>query len=199
MILKPDIGQGNVLVNKDDYIRNTECLFRKKRKFQVLDKDPTLQSLNTVQNYLNTLFNRGKISNDDKKRMRPKFSQIGRAHGLPKTHKKFEVLLPFRPKVDTTNTPYYGIAKFLANLLNPLTLNDFTVKDSFDAADKTQQILMELFDSGYRFVSFDVILLFTNVTLAKSIDIILNCLYSEKLFTTNLAKQKIKKKKLRHA
>ena len=166
MILKPDIGQGNVLVNKDDYIRNTECLFRKKRKFQVLDKDPTLQSLNTVQNYLNTLFNRGKISNDDKKRMRPKFSQIGRAHGLPKTHKKFEVLLPFRPKVDTTNRPYYGITKFLANLLNPLTLNDFTAKDSFDAANKIQQISKELFDSGYRFVSFNVIALFTNVPLA---------------------------------
>ena len=57
-------------------------------KFQVLDKDPTLQSLNTVQNYLNTLFNRGEISNNEKKSMHPKFAQIGRAHGLPKTHKK---------------------------------------------------------------------------------------------------------------
>ena len=76
-----------MLVNKDDYIRNIECLFSEKTKFQVLDKDPTLQSLNTVQNYLNTLFNRGKISNNEKKSMRPKFVQIGRAHGLPKTHK----------------------------------------------------------------------------------------------------------------
>ena len=125
--------------------------------------------------------------------MRPKLAQTSRGPGLPKAHKKFEVLLPFRPKVDTTNTPYYRIAKFLANLLNPLTLNDFAVKDSFDAADKTQEILKELFDSGYRFVSFDVISLFTNVPLAKSIDIILNCLYSEKLLTTNLTKQKIKK------
>ena len=124
--------------------------------------------------------------------MRPKFSQIGRAHGLPKTHKKFEVLLPFRPKVDTTNRPYYGITKFLANLLNPLTLNDFTAKDSFDAANKIQQISKELFDSGYRFVSFNVTSLFTNVPLAKTIDIIFKRLYSEKLFTTNLAKRKMK-------
>ena len=193
MILKPDKGQGIVLVNKDDYIRNIECLFSDKTKFQVLDKDPTLQSLNTVQNYLNTLFNRGEISNDEKKSMRPKFAQIGRAHGLPKTHKKFENLPPFRPIVDTTNTPYYGIAKFLANLLNPLTLNDFTVKDSFDAANKIQQIPKELFDSGYKFVSFDVISLFTNVPLAKTIDIILKCVYSENLVTTNLTKRLIKK------
>ena len=58
--------------------------------------------------------------------MRSKFAQIGRPHGLPKTYKKFEDLPPFRPIVDTSNTPYYGIAKFLANLSNSLTLNDST-------------------------------------------------------------------------
>ena len=82
--------------------------------------------------------------------MQPKFAQIGRAHGLPKTHKQHLDLPPFRPIVDTTNTPYYEIAKFLANLLNLLTLNEFTVKDSFDAANKIQHIPKELFDSGYK-------------------------------------------------
>ena len=57
------------LVSKDDYIRNTECLFSDKTKFQVLYKDPTLQSLH-----------RKKLL---------KFAKIDRAHGLPKTHKKF--------------------------------------------------------------------------------------------------------------
>ena len=193
MILKPDKYQGIALVIKDDYIRNIECLFSDKTKFQVLDKDPTLQSFNTVQNYSNTLFNRGKISNNEKKSMRPKFVQIGKAHGLPKTHKNFEVLPPFRSIVDTTNTPYYGIAKFLANLLNPLTLNDFTVKDSFDAANKIQQIPKELFNAGYKFISFDAISLFTNVPLAKTIDIILKRVYNEKLVTTNLTKRTMKK------
>ena len=42
IILKPEIGQGIVLVNKDDYILNMECLFSDKTKFQVLDKVPTL-------------------------------------------------------------------------------------------------------------------------------------------------------------
>ena len=105
MVLKPDKGQGIVLVNKDDYIRNIECLFSDETKFQVLDKDPALQSLNTVRNSLNTLLNRGEISNDEKKSVRPKFAQIGRSHGLPKTHKKFEDLPPFRSIVHTTNTP----------------------------------------------------------------------------------------------
>ena len=116
MILKPDKGQGIVLVNKDDYIQNIEYLFSDKTKFQVLNKDPILQFLNTVQNYVNKLFNCGEISNDEKKLTCPKFAQISRAHGFLKTHKKFEVLLPFRPIVDTTKAPYYSIAKFLANL-----------------------------------------------------------------------------------
>ena len=76
--------------------------------------------------------------------------------------------------------------------MNPLTLNDFTVKDSFDAANKIQQIPKELFDSGYKFISFDVISLFTNVPLAKTIDIILKLVYREKLVTTNLTRRTMK-------
>ena len=83
-ILKPDISHGTVLVNKGDYMQSIECLFGDKTKFQVLDKGPTLQSLNTVQNYSNTSFNYEEISNDKKKRMRPKFAQIGRAYVFTK-------------------------------------------------------------------------------------------------------------------
>ena len=158
-------------------MRNIESLFSDKTKFQVLDEHLTHQSLNTAQNYLNALFNSEEISNN--KEICPKFTQIGRACCLRKTHKEFAVKLPFRPKLDTTNTPYYGIVNFLANLLNSLILNDFTVKDLFDAANKIQQIQKELFDSGYKFVSFDVILLFTNAPVAKTVNIILKHRYSE--------------------
>ena len=77
--------------------------------------------------------------------------------------------------------------------MNTVTYYDFTVKDSFDAADKIQQIPNELFDSGYKFLSFDMNSLFTNVPLAKTIQLILKRVYSENLVTTNLTKQTIKK------
>ena len=157
-----------MLVKKDDYIGNIEFLFSDKPKLQVLDKDPTIQSLYTVNNYLNTLFNRGEISNKRKKRVSSKFAQIARANGLLKTHKKIDVLPPFKPTVDTTNTLYYDIAKFLANLLKPLTLNDYNVKDSLDAANKIREIPKKLFDSGYKFVSFDIISLSTNAHCSKN-------------------------------
>ena len=63
-------------------------------------------------------------------------AQVGRAHGLPKMHKDFENIPSFRPIVDTTNTPQSGVVNVLAELLNPLTTNQFVVKDSFDATER---------------------------------------------------------------
>ena len=106
MILKPDKGQGVVLIKKSDYKQSMERLFSDQRKFEVLNEDPTIRNLRTVQNYLNTLCNRGEITELEKKEMRPKFAQIARIHGLPKIHKSYYMLPSFRPVVDTTNTPH---------------------------------------------------------------------------------------------
>ena len=48
MILKPDKGQGIVLINKTDYYSPLERLFCDKTKFQVLEKDPTLTNNKTI-------------------------------------------------------------------------------------------------------------------------------------------------------
>ena len=81
-----------------------------------IEKDSTITRLTTVQNYLRTLCKRVEITESEKKAMWPKIAKIARAHGLPKTHKPFEHLTKFRPIIDTTNTSYYGISKFLSNL-----------------------------------------------------------------------------------
>ena len=57
------------------------------------------------------------------KEMRPKAAQVGRAHGYPKTHKKYIDLPSFWPIIDTPKTPYYGVGKFLKHLLNPSIQN----------------------------------------------------------------------------
>ena len=76
---------------------------------------------------------RGEITKDENKQIRIKFAEIGRAHGLPKIDKQFVKIPSFQLIIDTTNIPHYGVAKFLKNLLNPLTQNKYTVKDSFEA------------------------------------------------------------------
>ena len=67
------------------------------------------------------------------------------------------------------------------------------VRDSFSAANKIREIPKELFDEGYRFVSLDVISLFTSVPLNKTIYIILDHIYNKKLLNTNIKKCTMKK------
>ena len=113
--------------------------------------------------------------------MRPEFAKIGRANGLPKIHKQFFKVPSFRPIADTSNTTHNGVGKFLTNLPNPLTQNDYIVKDSFEAVNMIHKIPPELFDECYRYFSFDVTSLFTNVSLNKTINIVLEQTYKENL------------------
>ena len=73
----------------------------------------TLTQLVTLQNYLRTIYNRNEITKIDYDNMRPVSTKPARAHGLPKIHKTFDDLPPFRPIIDTTGTAYQPVAKFL--------------------------------------------------------------------------------------
>ena len=53
-----------------------------------------------------------------------------------------------------TYTCYYNIGSYLIELLNPLTQNEFVIRDSFHAANKMKSISPEVFDDGYIFESY---------------------------------------------
>jgi hypothetical protein len=88
-------------------------LFSDTSKFKIVTKDTTLTQLTTLQNYLRKLYNRNKITKDEYDNMRPVSTKPAQAHGLPKIHKTFDTLPPFRPIIDTTGTAYQPVAKFL--------------------------------------------------------------------------------------
>ena len=121
-----------------------------------------------------------------------KFDQIASAHGLPKIRISYDTLPSFRSIVDTTNTPHYGIGKYLSSLINPLTHNDYSVKDTFEAVSQIYSILAELFERGSQYYSLDDVSLFTNVPLNSTINIIFKTVYEEKLLATKLRKSTLK-------
>ena len=125
--------------------------------------------------------------------MRPRNGTIARAHYLLKIHKEYSNIPTFRPIVDTIVTPHYTVGKFLTDLLHPLSMNEFTLKDSFDAVNKIKNIPTHLFDNGCNYVLFDAESLFTNVLIKKSIGIILKRIYNDKVISTNLQQRWIKK------
>ena len=76
-------------------------------------------------------------------------------------------------------------------LLNPITTNEFTVKDSFDAVTHINNNPRSFFNDGYRFVSF-VTSLFPNIPLKQTVNIILKRKYKNNLISATLKKRTLK-------
>lgn len=75
--------------------------------------------------------------------------QTERSHDLARIHKQFDTFPSFRPILDTTNTSDYLTGEFLEKLLNPLTQNKYSVKDSLEIISAIHEIPVKMFDHGY--------------------------------------------------
>lgn len=67
--------------------------------------------------------------------------------------KQFWTIERLHPIIGTTNTPHSGIEKYFSSLLNHVTENEVSVKDSFEAAKRIQDLPYELFDQGYNYIN----------------------------------------------
>ena len=165
-----------------------------KQKFKQILENPTPSRLTSTQRFLKKLNKKGELTNDTYDKILPKSAKLARAYGLPKIHKVFANIPSFRPILDATGTTYYSVGKYLSELLNPLTHNDYSLKDSFDAVTRISRTLPQVCENDkYMFTSLDVVSLFTNVSLKKIVKIILKCIYNEKQIPTSLPKRSLKK------
>ena len=64
---------------------------------------------------------------------------------------------------------HWSNKKYLSELLNPLTQNEYFLRDSFDAASRINSILPLVQENEeYIFISLGVVSLFINVRLRKT-------------------------------
>ena len=179
VILKADKGIGVVVIDTTDYYESLKKLFSDTTNFKTLDADPTNTRLSTLHSYLWKLYNRNEISEEVYQEIRPKNAKVARAHGLPKVHKSFERVPSFRPIIDTTASTQYNVGKYITKLLNPPTQNKYSLKDIFDAAERIKKKPNELIrNEEYTLISLDVVPWFTNESLRKTVNIILDCVYN---------------------
>ena len=94
---------------------------------------------------------------------------------------------PIRPIISNINTASYQLAK--AKLLSPLSTSEYAVKSTsgFITDIKRQNI-----PNNFKLISFDATLLFTNVPLGFTIDVILKLIYDENEVNTNTPKQQMR-------
>ena len=88
--------------------------------------------------------------------------------------------------LSATNKYNYPLAKWLDEKLKPLSLNQYTVTDTFDFTNEIHELKI---NKGEILVSYDVSSLFTNVPLDETIEILVNRAFTNNWFNTthNLA------------
>ena len=92
----------------------------------------------------------------------PSGSRFAHLYGLPKTHKE---QLAMRPILSATDTYNFPLAKWLDEKLKPLSLNQYTVTDTFHFTNEIHKLKI---NKDEILVSYDVSSLFTNVPLDET-------------------------------
>ena len=173
MIVRPDKGNGVVVVDKVIYNQQMHALLSDKNKFKKISEDPPKLREGQLERYLREL-----LDDVTYERIYPSGSQPSRLYGTAKVHKiKSNSEVPqFRPIVSSVGSFNYNISRFLCDMLIPFILTDYCTQDSFSFVKEIQEVNV----SDYFMVSYDVYSLFTNTPLNKTID-----LSADKIFDNN--------------
>ena len=108
-------------------------------------------------------------------------------YSLSKIHKPLINNFPkLRPVFSVINTATYCWAKFFVPLLKCFTMNEYTLKDSFEIA---KDIINQ--NSGSFMTSLDVDSLFTNVPLDETIKICIDELFKSEMTVCGLNKKEM--------
>ena len=119
------------------------------------------------------------------KKISPGGCYPGILYGQFKVHKPVINNCPsFKPIIEAINTSSYKLAKFLVPILFSLTINKYTVKDSFKFAKEITKT-----DCDYVMASLDVERLVTNIPSEETIVNCVNDLFFDQSKIDNLTKQ----------
>ena len=155
-----------MLLNKSDYINKTKAILDDTSKFKKLNTD-WFKIILKLEDKLNRFLRiiKSKLPESCFDFLFASGSLPGILYGLPKIHKQN---CPIRPILAATGTFNYNCAKFLVPILNPLTTNAFTVKNSIEFAKELKSFT---YCDSLFLASFDIKSLFTNIPLNETINI----------------------------
>ena len=125
-LIKPDKGNGVVIINRADYKARMQDILSDNTKFNLVDNTAlreTLAKETKLTNLLKELKQGEIISEQQFDELKPIDSRPGILYGLPKVHK---LNFPFRPIIiSSTGTYCYKVVKLFVPLLHPFSINFF--------------------------------------------------------------------------
>ena len=131
--MKPDKGNGIVIVDQKLYNSAIEEIISDTSKFEKLNEDPTLKREASLQCFLHKLKQKNFFNETEYDKLYPSGSAPARIYGTPKMHKfsSSDSFPKLRPIVSSIGTFNYNLARFLCDLLSLLVPNDYSCRDTF--------------------------------------------------------------------
>ena len=120
-ILRPDKGNGVVILDRSDYDSGVLKIISDSTKFKLIKENPTLLRESQLQRFLRKLKTNGHLDPKVYSKIYPSASQPARIYGLPKMHKPCgpNSLPPFRPIVLSIGTYNYKVSMLSITTLHP--------------------------------------------------------------------------------
>ena len=190
VILKPDKGNGVVILNKEDYINKVNTILNDSSKFEIVNSDAIklIHKLESkIRLFLGKLKKDSVITENVYSDLSPTGSRPGILYGLPKVHKEN---IPIRPILSSIKTPSYNMSKFLVPLISYWSKNDYTVNDSLSFVKEIENYKCNNSDI---MASFDIKSLYTNIPLIETINIIIDLVFANNSLFNLFNKEQFKK------
>ena len=142
VILRPDKGNGVVIMVTITYKSKMYELLNDESMFKQLTSDPTKLGEGQLQRYLRKLNNKGYFDESIYDYIYPAGSLPSTLYGTPKIHKIKEKshIPPLRPIVSTINSYNYNLASYLCAFLTPFIPTAHCTKDWFTFIKDIQEV-----------------------------------------------------------
>ncbi|XP_072051475.1 uncharacterized protein [Amphiura filiformis] len=171
----PDKGKATVIMEVSEYEDKLSEMLSDARTYEQLALDPTQKYKRELVTILSRLKKEEKITRSQYDLLYPTAENVLRIYGTPKIHKPGNKV---RPIVDYTGTIAYQTSRALADILAPLVGGtEHHVNNSKHLAEEMAEVMIE---EGEIFNSHDVVSLFTNTPIEKSLEVIKSRLEADK-------------------
>ena len=158
-------------MNTEDYYGKLDEIVNDKSKFAELKEEEGIKAIIQKETSI-TYYNKKYMKKvEGYAKLIPSGSKPGKLYGKAKVHKSN---VPLRPIVSMVDTPEYSLAKYLDNVIKSYIPDTHLLRSTEDFLERLKQFPC---NDKCVLVSFDVVSLFTNVPLSKTIDLITNYLY----------------------
>ncbi|XP_072039336.1 uncharacterized protein [Amphiura filiformis] len=175
LIMGADKGKCTVVQSPNEYESKVNDMLSDQHTYEKLSKDPTPAYKRKLVEILKRLKSENKINESQYRLLYPTAENTPRMYCTTKIHKPGN---PIRPIVDYTGSIAYQTSKALAEILAPLVgKSEHHVINSKALAEEMTAVMI---DDGDILNSHDVVSLFTNTPIDKSLDIIKSRLESDK-------------------